>query len=403
MGARPARYDGRVIDVTMTPSPISPQFAAAHAAGGEPRDWKALAQHCAAQLGQLAARASLGFVYATDILAPRLGEIVATLRQVTGVQAWIGSVGIGVAANGIEYFDQPALCVMTAALPAGSFHLLPNLRDRLTELGDARRWLREQTASAGPLGAPMLGIVHADPRNEKLPQLVSELASEVGFLVGGLSSSRGEMDQLAGTTVVRGGLSGVLLAPSIAVATGLSQGCSPIGPVRTVTAGRQNVMMEIDGRPALELFKEDIGEVLARKLENVGGYIYAAFPVAGSDTGDYLVRNLVGLDPERGWLAVGERVATGDRLLFVRRDRRAAEDDLVHMLRRLRRRAKAPPRGGIYFSCIARGPNLFGPDSAELRLVRQELGDFPLVGMFCNGEISNSRLYGYTGVLALFL
>jgi small ligand-binding sensory domain FIST len=91
----------------------------------------------------------------------------------------------------------------------------------------------------------------------------------------------------------------------------------------------------------------------------------AAFPVSGSDTGDYLVRNLVGIDPERG--------------------------------------CSRPPRGGLYFSCIARGPNLFGPDAAELRIVRRELGDVPLVGMFCNGEISNNRLYGYTGVLTVFV
>jgi small ligand-binding sensory domain FIST len=73
------------------------------------------------------------------------------------------------------------------------------------------------------------------------------------------------------------------------------------------------------------------------------------------------------------------------------------------MANQLRRRAGAAPRAGLYFSCLARGPNLFGPDSAELAILRRELGAFPMVGMFCNGEISNDRLYGYTGVLLLFL
>lgn len=386
----------------MNESSKTPHFAAAHAASADAAEWGRLALQCVARLGPAAEQAHLGFVYVTDLLAPRLTEIVAVLRQATGIKDWIGSVGMGISAAGVEYFDQPALAVMTAALPADSFRLLLNVRESLDEMGEVRNWLRAQTERAGPLGAPMLGVVHADPRNDRLPQLVNDLADEVGFLVGGLASGRGEMDQIAGT-VCRGGLSGVLLAPSIAVATGLSQGCSPIGPVRTVTAGRQNVLMEIDGRPALDVFKEDIGDVLARQLHKIAGYIHAAFPVTGADTGDYLVRNLVGIDPARGWLAVGERVATGDRLLFVRRDRRAAEEDLVRMLQRIRRGAAAPPRAGLYFSCIARGPNLFGPDSAELGLLRRELGDFPLVGMFCNGEISNRRLYGYTGVLALFL
>jgi small ligand-binding sensory domain FIST len=386
----------------MNQSSNTPHFAAAHAASADAAEWGRLALQCVARLGPAAEQAHLGFVYVTDLLAPRLTEIVAVLRQATGIKDWVGSVGMGISAAGVEYFDQPALAVMTAALPADSFRLLLNVRESLDEIGEVRNWLRAQTERAGPLGAPMLGVVHADPRNDRLPQLVNDLADEVGFLVGGLASGRGEMDQVAGT-VCRGGLSGVLLAPSIAVATGLSQGCSPIGPVRTVTAGRQNVLMEIDGRPALDVFKEDIGDMLARQLHKIAGYIHAAFPVTGADTGDYLVRNLVGIDPARGWLAVGERVATGDRLLFVQRDRRAAEEDLVRMLQRIRRGATAPPRAGLYFSCIARGPNLFGPDSAELGLLRRELGDLPLVGMFCNGEISNSRLYGYTGVLALFL
>jgi small ligand-binding sensory domain FIST len=234
---------------------------------------------------------------------------------------------------------------------------------------------------------------------EKVEALARDLST---FLVGGLASSRGAMDQVAGR-VVQGGVSGVMLAPSVGVVAGLTQGCSPIGPTHSVTAGQQNVIFEFDGRPALDVFKEDIGEVLARKLERVGGYIHVAFPVAGSDTGDYVVRNLIGIDPQRGWIAIGDAATVGASLFFVRRDRDAAERDLVRMLTALKRRLEAPPRAGLYFSCIARGPNLFGPDSAEIAILRRELGDFPLAGMFCNGEISNDRLYGYTGVLALFV
>lgn len=384
---------------------VSPGFAAAHAAGESAADWGRLALDCVAQLGPVADRAGLGFVYVTDALAAQLPQIVAMLRQSTGVKAWAGTVGIGIAASGVEYFDRPAMAVLVAALPGEAWRLVPNFERPSPEadpLADVRRWAEAQ--AAGPMSGPPLGVVHADPRNPQLPELVTNLAETVsGFLVGGLASSRGAMDQVAGHEVVHGGLSGVLFAPSVAVATGLSQGCSPIGPVRTVTAAQQNVLFEIDGRPALEVFKEDIGEVLARQLQKVAGYIHAAFPVAGDDTGDYLVRNLVGIDRERGWLAVGERVAAGDRVLFVRRDRAAAEEDLVRMIRRLRRGVSGAPKAGLYFSCLARGPNMFGPDSAELNIVRRELGDVPLVGMFCNGEISKNRLYGYTGVLTLFL
>jgi len=151
------------------------------------------------------------------------------------------------------------------------------------------------------------------------------------------------------------------------------------------------------------VFKDDIGEVLARDLSRTAGYIFAGLPIAGSDTGDYLVRNLIGGDPDNGLLAIGELVQPGELLMFCRRDAGTAREDLIRMLQELRRGLAGPPRGGLYYSCLGRGASLFGPDSEELRLVRDLLGEFPLVGFYANGEISHHRLYGYTGVLTLFL
>jgi small ligand-binding sensory domain FIST len=76
---------------------------------------------------------------------------------------------------------------------------------------------------------------------------------------------------------------------------------------------------------------------------------------------------------------------------------------MARMLDSIRSGLFGRPRGGLYYSCVARGPNLFGDESEEVSMIRQALGDFPLVGFFCNGEISHNRLYGYTGVLTLFL
>jgi small ligand-binding sensory domain FIST len=171
---------------------------------------------------------------------------------------------------------------------------------------------------------------------------------------------------------------------------------------RMITAAAKNVIMEIDKRPALEVFKEEIGELLAHDLRRVAGYIFAGFPIQGSDTGDYLVRNLTAIDPTKGWIAVAEAVEPGRRVLFCRRDHDSAIDDLRRMVRDVAQRAGPDARAALYFSCIGRGRHQFGPDSAELRIVRDELGDLPLVGFFGNGEISNDRLYGYTGVLAVF-
>lgn len=369
-----------------------PRFAAASATGAPGKaEWGRLTFACVEQLGPHAADATLGFVYVTDLLAADLPDIVAMLKRTTGVSDWFGSVGIGIVAGSEECFDKPAIAVLTASLPRETFRLIGGAE----ELGGARDW-------AGRVN-PVLGIMHADPRADRLVETVAATARELSvFLVGGLASSRGGMDQVAGK-VVQGTVSGVLLSPQVGVVAGLSQGCSPIGPVRRITAGKQNVVLEIDDRPALDVLKEDVGDILARRLERIGGYIHVAFPVLGSDTGDYVVRNLVGIDPQRGWIAIGDEADVGSSLFFVRRDREAAESDLVRMLSGLKRRLPGPPRAGLYFSCLARGPNLFGPDSVEIGILRRELGEFPLAGMFCNGEICNDRLYGYTGVLALFV
>ena len=360
-------------------------------------DWRAAARECAEPLSHLAG-GNLGFLYLSDHHANRAGEILEFLQAHTGIASWIGTVGLGICADDRELFDQPALSAMAGRLPEDGFCLLPSLPDPAVEPR-----LDPRTAAWIDRAHPWLGLVHGDPRHQELPGTLAALAERSrAFLVGGLSSSRNGFPQLAGQ-LSEGGLTGVLFAESLPVVTGLSQGCSPIGPKRQVTAARRNVIGEIDGRPALEVFKEDIGELLARDLSRVAGFIFAALPVTGSDTGDYLVRNITGIDPTNGLIAIGELVDPGQEILFTRRDKAAAVRDLDRMLTGVTRRFDGrTPKGAVYVSCLARGPNLFGDDSEELRQVRAAIGDVPLVGFFANGEISNDRLYGYTGVLTVF-
>lgn len=367
-------------------------FRMAQATGS---DWREALARCVADLPEGGGE-TLGFVYVGDAFAGELDAIAEALRQATGVPDWLGTVGLGICTTGHEYFDAPAIAVMLCHLPAGSYRIFE------TAEGPGRV-LDEATSAWSDTVRPPFGVVHVDPRNPHAVDLVAELCAASGaFLVGGLSSSRGGHPQLAGRPM-EGAVSGALFSEQVAVATGLSQGCAPIGEYHEITASERNVIESLDGRPALEVFMEDIGELLSRDLARAAGYIHVALPTAGSDTGDYTVRNLVGIDRPNGRLAIGALVEAGDRVMFVRRDGKAARDDLRRMLQDLRGRCGGPPRGGLYFTCLARGPNLFGPDSEELGILREELGDVPLVGFFCNGEVSHDRVYGYTGVLALFL
>lgn len=368
------------------------EFRAAHRAAA---DWRHAVAHCLAELGPPDDAFRLGFLYVTDHWADALEAIVARLRAGTGIADWVGTVGLGVCGGGREYFDQGAMAAMVAALPPGSHRLFASAGE---DPAAFRAGLGERTGTQ----ASGFGVVHADPRDAHLLALVEALAAEVGFLVGGLSASRGSHGQLAGR-LVEGGVSGVLFGDQVPVVTGLSQGCSPIGPTHTVTECVENVVLGIDGRPALEVLKDDLGALPTRDRHRAAGEVLAAFPVAGSDTGDYLVRNLVGVDPEKGWIATAEKATDGDRILFCRRDREAAEADLRRMLENILARAGGRAKGGLYIACVSRGPNLFGGESRELGMVREALGEVPLVGFFANGEISHDRLYAHTGVLTLFL
>jgi len=365
-------------------------FRYAHGSAG---DWREAARSCLSQLGR--ETASLGFLYITDALADHTSDILREFKQETGIEHWVGSVGIGICATGREYLDEPAIAVMVGDFAPDSFRIFSGI------VNDGDIDVAQITCGTAPAN---FAIVHADPYNRHVSSLVNRLAGRVesGFLVGGLTSSRRQNLQIA-DGVMEGGLSGVTFSDGVTVATRLSQGCLPIGPRRVITECQRNVLITLDGRPALEVFREDVGESLAHDLDRVGGEIFAGLPITGSDTGDYLVRNLVGIDPANGLVAVGELVVPGGSVMFCRRNSKTAHEDMGRMLDSIKKGLYTRPHGGVYYSCLGRGAGLFGADSKELGMIREALGEFPLVGFFCNGEISHNRLYGYTGVLTLFI
>ena len=191
-------------------------------------------------------------------------------------------------------------------------------------------------------------MIHGDPRHTELDTAISKFVEATNsFLVGGLTSSSDTFPQVA-DAVTEAPFSGVLFSDTVVVVSGLTQGCSPVGPMHQITSCQGNVAISIDGRPALDVLKEDIGELLAHDLRRIGGYIHAGLPVAGSDQADYLVRNLLGLDAERGLVAVAANLEEGARLMFCRRDTQSAYDDLIRMLDDVSNRATSQPRGAVY-------------------------------------------------------
>lgn len=369
-------------------------FRYAHSGHGQ---WMEAAEACLRGLQPVPVAANLGFVYVTDLYANRLPDIVDYLRAHSGVAHWVGSVGIGVCATAQEYLDESAIAVMLGEFPEDGFRVFGNV----TEFAQ----LDEQAAGFEVGGhAAHYALVHGDARNAEVPDIIEGLATRMqsGFVTGGITSSRFQSQQVA-DDVVHGGLSGVMFGAQVPVMTRLTQGVTPIAAPHQVTASQENILISLDGRPALDVLNEDVGEILARDLSRAAGYIFAALTVSGSDTRDYLVRNLIGADTNERLVAISEVVPAQGEVVFCRRDASAAREDMLRMLGEIKLALSAPPRGAVYYSCLGRGEGLFGADSVELKLISEVLGEFPLVGFFANGEISHDRLYGYTGVLTLFL
>ena len=369
---------------------------AAIAAGfGEGRDWQEALGQVRAALAEAGGTATTGVVYVSDNVADRLPEIVEALTADTGITDWAGTVGMGVCGTGRAAFGRPAVAAAAFDFPQAAVRLVPGVRDDAGEAGAGLAgWAAGQARTTA--------LLHADPRNQSMGEIVADLSETLGaFTVGGIASAEGRTAQLAGT-VEEGVVSGLVFGEAVRVVSGLSQGCTPIGPARTVTRSHNNLVVEIDGEPAFDMLCNDLGFNTVARIREAAPWLHAARPVPGSSEADYLVRNIIGLDAQDGIVALGALIDPGERLIFVRRDPAAAEADLRRMLRGAKARLSGPAQGGVYVSCLARGPHMFGSEDRELEIVREEVGDLPLAGFFANGEFSGGRIYGYTGVITLF-
>lgn len=360
--------------------------------------WQEAAQACLKQVEPVSYEDNLGFLYVTDALIEELPTILSYFKQHTAIEHWVGTVGVSICSQAVEYSRVPAIAVMLGRFPSHTFAVFstPGISfEKFTLTHQA--WCEKNK--------PIFAVIHGDPRHTQLADLAFEFSRRIGegFVVGGLASSRSAQFPQIADDIIETGLSGVMFTSDVPVATRLTQGCALIGKRHQITAAQHNILIEIDNRPALDVFNEEIGEVLARDLNKVAGYIFAALPIVGSDTGDYLIRHLLGIDPENKLILISEIIQTGNPIMFARRDPKTAYEDLTRMLNTLKQEVKEPVKGGIYFSCLGRGKHMFGQDSQELKIIQSVLGDFPLVGFFANGEFFHQHLYGHTGVLTLFL
>ncbi|WP_374339282.1 FIST N-terminal domain-containing protein [Methyloversatilis sp.] len=337
--------------------------------------------------------ANLGFAYFADQYRGDVQQMFDRLTQRTGIDNWVGTSSVGIIGRSIASQDQPGLSLLVGSMPRGSFRVFSG-RDRLPNA---------MGTDAAP-EQPYFAVVHADPATPDMADLVADMASKVssGFVTGGLAIARGQSPLIA-NGALHGGISGVAFNEQVAIVTRLTQGCCAIGDILVITACEQNVISEIDDRPALDAFLDAAGTSLGRDLRRAARYILPGLGVAGRDEADFRVRNVIGLDPVNGLIALNDNVSVGQRLRFYRRDADCARADMQRMLDELRDTLEQPPQAALYVSCAARGAHMFGDDNVEPAMLEQAFPGLPVAGFFAGGEISHDQLYGYTGVLTLFL
>ena len=384
---------------------------------------------------------TLGLLYITDHYAAQAQEILDFLgSELPEITDWAGTVGIGIASNNVEYFDEPALAVMLCGLPSDQYRVFSGVSPL-------------PPASATHFKAHT-ALVHADASTPDVAELIDEMAQRTGsgYVFGGLASSRSNAVQFAlsgngnvkgqgaAGGVFSGGLSGVAFAQGAALMSRVTQGCQPISGEHDITACDANVVTALDGESALDVMLADLGVSLDQPRDALEKVRTTLVGLRSADAAqqdgrvqrpgqfgaDVVVRHIIGLDPARSGIAIADVPMLGMKLAFCERNVAAARADLVRVCAEIREElepeevsldvanalsglhADAAPHparriaGAIYVSCSGRGGPHFGAPSAELQIVRRALGDVPLVGFFAGGEIARHQLYGYTGVLTVF-
>ena len=349
----------------------------------------------------------LAVVFASGAHLAEPEQTLEAVRGELGPEVLVGCGAGGVLGAGRELESGTAVAVWAAVLDGGrarSFHAT------VSSEGDTGvlEGLPELGADAGVI---MLSDPYTFPTDGVLDGMA--LATPGIPVLGGLASARsplGGATLFEDDTVHTEGAVGVCLN-GVEMLPCVSQGAAPVGREMTITAAHDNVIDELAGRPAIEAIEQVVSELPIEQRALVAAGLLIGVVIDGGKPdylqGDFLVRGVLGADPDTGAVSVGTTVAPGQVVRLHARDARSADEDLR---RELRLRATAiggeTPAGALVFSCNGRGQSMFGATDHDAAAVQTELGGPPAAGFFAAGEIGpvggRSFLHGFTATVAVF-
>lgn len=340
-------------------------------------------------------------------------QVPALIKKLIDPKTFIGCSAGGLIGGGVEIEHKPAVAISAAVLPDVEivpFHIedpdLPDLDD------GPHKW--EALVGIQPDKNPSF-ILLPDPFSFRIEPLVQGLdfAFQNANKIGGLASGANQPGFNAlfmNDKVYRSGCVGIGMHGNLVVETIVAQGCRPIGKPMTVTKCRRNILFELNGKPAVNAL-HDILEDLPEHDQQLArnslflGVVMDEFK-SNFKPGDFLIRNIFGVEPQTGALVVGEVLRDERTVQFHLRDAATSADDLRFLLKEYRDSHENGAVGALLFSCLGRGEHLYGIPNHDSECFRQYMGSIPLGGFFCNGEIGpvggTTFLHGYTSSFGIF-
>lgn len=384
---------------------------------------------------RLGTSADIGFLFISATFASEYPRLLPLLKERLNLPALIGCGGGGIIGNPVamvpgaevpihEIEDEPALCLCLGHLPGIAVKTFWLDEERLPDLDSPPQdWV--DYIGVDPASQPDFVLI-ADPVTSKIKDLLQgfDFAYPTAVKVGGLASGGGGQRSnglFCDDHYYEEGSVGVALSGPVQIKSVVAQGCRPVGPIFRVVEGQRNVILDIEPEvdevgsdrghknTPLECLQELLQELTEEERELAQhslfvGVAHSAFRFELGQ-GDFLIRNLVGIDPRGGAVAIGDRVRSGQRIQFHLRDGDTSTADLTDLLERYREAQSEQPVGALMFSCLGRGEDLYDRPHHDSSLFRRFLGDVPVSGFFCAGEIGpiggSTYLHGYTAVFGI--
>ena len=355
------------------------------------------------------AKADIAIVFATINYQTEYEQLHQAVHANSGCEELIGCTGMSVLTSAGEFEEEPTLAVMVLRgeqLSAISFAA----QGTETEIGEKI----QESIQTEPSDASLL-VIFPDIRTVNPAELVQHIGSDGATLpvVGAAVSGDGtgaQMYHWQGTQATEGGVTGLLLTGNFRTEIGVAQGCQPIGKPREITKADGRVIFELDGEPALENFRSALQLLTQDDIRRSGGTVFVGIAMDATNKnpirGDFLIRNLVGINEQHAALAISEVVKEGQLVQFhLRNPLAAAEEIQVIMAQLAEKTRERPPAFGLYFNCLGRGKGLYGAANHDISVIQEKFPGLPVIGFFGNSEFApiggRNFAHAYTGVFVL--